>query len=289
MNPPRYLLAVNPFFALALCMLIAAGCNAFEFMHEAGDTNDPYVLLGDARLAMQNGDAAQAATLLEKALAKAPENQEIKIELASALFQANHIDLHLMKDLADFIADRESSNISKIQPASINNCSFDASFSSHRKLKFDEVDAYTQLLNNTETLERTLNLLSESLDGQDLSTYFIGNAYLMRAIAAMGTSIVKIKARADSLNASLYQHPQGYIGYCAPTQAAREEIETYVLCEKLPVVNAAIDDLLYRQSLLGIADSELVETVSRARDELANPTSLSCGGFYPANVPTNES
>lgn len=286
MIPPRSLLAVNPFFALALCILMAAGCNAFGFMYEDGASDDPDVILGDARIAMQDGNPEKAVELLEKALEKAPDNQEIKIELASALFQANEIDLLMMKDLADFIADAEPNIISKISISqNSNTCNFTGSSSSARPLQFEAEEAYIDLLNNTETLSRTLELLAQSFDislSPDVADHFIGNAYLMRAIATMGTSVLDIKAKADSLDATLYQR-SGHIGYCAPTPSALAEIEAFVLCEQLPVFDAAIEDLLYRQSLLGIQDSELVEAVGNARNELNNTTSLSCSPFYPAS------
>jgi|GEM_PF-2900447 len=284
MIPPNYLAAVNPFFAIALCMLIAAGCNAFEFMYDE-NSNDPDIMLEDARIALQSGDAEKAIELLERALENAPESQEIKIELASALFQANEIDLLTMKDMAEFISDSESASASKTTQSYNATCSFNEAPATTRTLHFEAEDAYLQLLGNTETLERTLDLLAASLNidaPSDLADTIIGNAYLMRAIASMGQSVLDIKAKADSLGATLHQRSNNTIGYCGPTPEALAEIESFVLCEQLPVFNTAVEDLLFRQNLLGLTESELVDAVGRARDELNNTTSLSCSAFYPA-------
>ena len=108
MNNPRFLLAVNPFALFALTLFIIAGCNAFEFMYEEGNSDDPDIILDDARIALQNGDTEKAIELLEKALDKAPDSQEIKIELASALFQHRDIDLLVMKDMADYISNSDA-------------------------------------------------------------------------------------------------------------------------------------------------------------------------------------
>lgn len=285
MTSPQYLLAVNPFFAIALFMLIAAGCNAFEFMHGDADSNDPDVILEDARIALQRGDAEKAIELLEKALEKAPESQEIRIELASALFQANDIDLLVMKDLADFISEAESGVASKSTQRHNATCNFTDAIETTRVLQFDAEEAYLQLLNNTETLERSIDLLAIALDVDapaDLADHVVGNAYLMRAIASMGGAVLHINARADSLGAALHQRSNSSIGYCAPTPEALAEIESFVLCDQLPVFNTAIEDLLFRQNLLGLTESELVDAVSQARDELNSVTNLSCSPFYAA-------
>ena len=283
MSSSPSLLAINPFFAIALFMLIAAGCNAFEFMYGDQNSNDPDVILEDARIALQNGDAEKAVELLEKALDKAPESQEIRIELSSALFQANGIDLLTMKDLAEFISEQEAT-VSKASIMQSASCNFNEDPIFTRQLQFENEEAYVQLLNNSETLARSIELLATALEldaPTDLADHIIGNAYLMRAIASMGEAVLEIKATADALGATLHQRTNNSIGYCAPTPSALAEIESVILCEQLPVFNAAIEDLLFRQNLLGLTESELVDAVSQARDELNNVTSQSCSPFYP--------
>ena len=292
MTSPQYLLAVNPFFAIALFMFVAAGCNAFEFMYGDADSNDPDIILEDARIALQSGDAEKAIELLEKALEKAPESQEIRIELASALFQANDIDLLVMKDLADFISASETGIASKYSQQRNAACNFEDPLESTRVLQFDAEEAYLQLLDNTETLERSIDLLATALNVDtppDLADHIVGNAYLMRAIASMGEAVLDIKSTADSLGATLHQRSNSSIGYCAPTEDALAEIESFVLCEQLPVFNTAIEDLLFRQNLLGLTESELVDAVTLARDELNNATNLSCSPFYEASERSTDS
>ena len=285
MISPKYLLAVNPFFAIALVMLIAAGCNAFEFMYGSPDSTDPDVILEDARIALQSGDAEKAVDLLEKALEKAPSNQEIRIELSSALFQANDIDLLVMKDLADFISEEKPPSASKYPQQQDASCTFSEPPETTRILQFEAEEAYLQLANNTETLDRAIELLIGALEidtTEDLADHIVGNAYLMRAIASMGGAVLNIKATADSLGATLHQRTNNSIGYCAPSPEALAEVESFILCEQLPVFNAAIEDLLLRQDLLGLTESELANAVVQARNELNTVNSLSCSPFYPA-------
>ena len=284
MKHPHFLLGVNPFALFALTMFIVAGCNAFGFMYEEGNSDDPDVILDDARIALQNGDTEKAIELLEKALDKAPDNPVIKIELASALFQDGDVDLLVMKDLADYISDSGAASSTKSASAPAV-CTFTESPSSTRQLSFDTEAAYQTLQSNTDILERSIELLSRELNlniSSELSENLTSNAYLMRAIATMGASVLAIKSTADSLGASLHQRSNGSIGYCAPTPAAVTEMESFVLCEQLPIFDAAIDDLLNRQQLLGLNDSELVDAVEAARNELSNTASLSCSPFYPA-------
>ena len=283
---PRILLAVNPFALFALSLFVIAGCNAFEFMYEEGNSDNPEIILDDARIALQNGDTEKAIELLEKALEIAPENPEIKIELTSALFQHEDIDLLVMKDLADYISNAPGPSTGKTASHS-SVCTFDENISTTRVLEFDNESAYLLLQENADILERASALLRDNLNLQatpELGTNLASNAYLMRSIATMGAAVLAIKERADSLGATLHQRNSGSIGYCAPAPAAVSEIESFVLCEQLPIFDAAIDDLFNRQQLLGQEDSELVDAVENARDELANAASLSCSPFYPASA-----
>ena len=166
-------------------------------------------------------------------------------------------------------------------------CTFNESPSSTRVLDFGTESAYLTLQNSSDILARTVDLLGNAVnlsDLQELNTNITSNAYLMRAIANMGSAVLDIKNTADSLDATLHQRINGSIGYCAPTPAAVSEIETFVLCRQLPIFDSAIDDLLNRQQLLGLENSELVDAVENARNDLENTASLSCSPFYPTQA-----
>ncbi len=271
---------VNPFVVLSLCLLIATGCNAFEFMYSE-DSDEPEVLLDDARIALQNGDAEKAIDLLEKALERAPEDPEIRIELSSALFQANDIDLLVMKDLAEFISETPAtSTISSAITAAKHTaaCNFSDGVST-TMIDFSQDPAYLLLLDNVDVLARALELLFDTLESEEaerLSENIRSNAHLMRAISSMAMAVIEIKLQADAAQATLHRLSNGGIGYCASDDAALEQLERFIVCEKLPDINLAVNDLIRRQSLFSTSDSELVDAVSSARDEITRTISASC-------------
>ncbi len=272
--------AFNPFVVLSFALLIATGCNAFEFMHDE-DSNDPDVLLDDARIAMQNGDPEKAVAFLEKALEKAPNNPEIRIELSGALFQANDIDLLVMKDLAEFISDDQTATsfAGGIAHKSLPACNFTDEVDTTTRIDFNIDPAYLLLLNNVEVLDRALELLSSTLESEEaqaLTDHVRSNAHLMRAIANMATSVIEIKQQADAAEASLHRLRSGNIGYCAADEAALAQLETFILCEKLPAIDLAVEDLVNRQALFSTGESELADAVSSARAEISSAISRSC-------------
>ncbi len=271
----RYL---NPFVVLSISLLIVSGCNAFEFMY-GGDSDEPDVLLDDARIALQSGDAEKAIGLLEKALEKAPENSEIRIELSSALFQANDIDLLVMKDLAEFISETPAA-APKAGATHVDACNFREDISITTVLDFTQDEAFQLLYENAEVLERALELLQDVLDGDGLTSLpdnILSNAHLMRAISNLAMAVIDINTYAELAQVSLHWLPRGGVGYCAVDQETLTQFETFVLCEKMPAIDQAVEDLVSRQALFSDVDSELVSAVSDARSEIANSITASCG------------
>ena len=273
--------AINPFSVVALCLLIAGGCNAFEFLGNEDATNDPDLLLIDARFALQDGDNEKAVELLEKALEAAPDNAEIKIELSSALFQLREIDLILMKDLADFITSAPEVQTGRARASKAASCNFDGGSSAASTLIFDDDSSYVSLFNNIETLQRVQNLLQNTLEteaAEALEENVVGNARMMRSLAAMGMAVIQIKIQADASQATLHRLPNGGIGYCAENPAALAVLESFVLCEQMPALDRAVGDLVFRQQLFGAGESELVTAVSSARDHFSSAITTTCQG-----------
>ncbi len=278
---------INPFVVLSLSLFIVTGCNAFEFMYSE-DSEEPEILLDDARIAMQDGNTQKAIDLLEKALEKAPDNPEIKIELSSALFQHSDIDLLVMKDLAEFISE-SSTGVSKNSSARVISgtrftsgsatCNFGEDVSSTTTLDFSQDPAYQLLLGNVDVLQRTLDLLFDSLDTEQaalLSENILSNAHLMRAISNMAMAVIEIKLQADAAQATLHRLSNGSIGYCASDETALQQLETFIVCDKLPAIDLAVNDLIRRQSLFSTSESELAEAVASARDEITRAIAVSC-------------
>ena len=273
------LYAINPFTVVAFCLLMAGGCNAFEFLHDEDATSDPDILLDDAQLALQNGDAEKAVELLEKALAAAPGNTEIELALSTALFQANDIDVLLLKELADFIAEPDSDAGKVGSTTRYPACSFSEDPQRTTILRFDETAAYLSLFNHLEVLQRVLELLRTAAGveaGTTLDESAVSNARLMRAIATMAVAVIEIKTQADAAQATIHSLSSGGLGYCAVDQNALRDLESFILCEKLLAIDQAVDDMVYRQQLFGASDNELVQAITNARDEISSTITLSC-------------
>ncbi len=269
--------SLNPFVVLSISLLIVSGCNAFEFMY-GGESDEPDVLLDDARIALQNGDAEKAIGLLEKALEKDPDNSEIKIELSSALFQANDIDLLVMKDLAAFISETPAV-APKAIASHVDACNFREDILATTILDFSQDEAFQLLYEHTDVIERAIALLQDVLDGDGITSLpdnILSNAHLMRAISNLAATVIDIDIYADLAQVTLHWLPRGGIGYCAVDQETLTQFETFVLCEKMPAIDQAVEDLVSRQSLFGDTDSDLVTAVSDARAEIAISITASC-------------
>ncbi len=270
----------NPFVVLALGLFIATGCNAFEFMY-SDDSDDPEVLFDDAQIALQNGDTEKAIDLLEKALEMDPENPEIKIELTSALFQGSEIDLLVMKDLAEFISETPASaskGFIKASVMSMPTCNFGDGITS-TELDLTQDPAYQLLSDKEDVLARALELLYNTLETEEaanLHANILSNAHLMRAISNMAVSIIEIKEKADEAQATLHRLSNGSIGYCAADQEALEELESFIMCDKLPAIDQAVDDLVSRQTLFSDDDSDLAEALADARAEITGAINVEC-------------
>lgn len=271
----------NPFSVMAICLLLASGCNAFEFLHNEDAADDPAVLLDDAQIALQNGDAAKAVELLEKALAASPDDPKIEVALSNALFQANEIDIVLLKDLADFISEptvaASKNGPGNAQPA----CNFSEDPQATTVLYFDDTIAYTTLFNQVDVLQRVLFLLQEAATleaGATLNEAEVSNARLMRAIASMAMAVIEIKTQADAAEATIHRLSSGGLGYCAVSEQALVDLESFILCEKMPVIDQAVDDMVYRQQLFGAGENELVDALTSARNEIARAIDHTCRG-----------
>ncbi len=76
---------------LALLVLVA-GCNVYEPFHQEGGSDDPAKLLADAKVALANGEPQKALDLLDRAIALAPDDPQIRYYHAVAIIRVNDID-----------------------------------------------------------------------------------------------------------------------------------------------------------------------------------------------------
>ena len=268
---------INPFVVLSVSLFIATGCNAYEFMY-SDDSDEPAVLLADARVAMQNGDNQKAIDLLQKALDKAPDDPEIKIELSSAFFRANDIDLLVLKDLAEFISESPA-GAGKFSAAPMPACNFTDDISSTTPLDFTQNPAYQLLLENVDVLDAALDLLTNTLETEDaerLKQNIRSNAHLMRAISNMAMAVIELNLQMDAAQITMYRLSNGGVGYCAGDDSSLDQFETFIVCTQLPAIDQAVSDLVRRQSLFSAGESELATAVASARDGIIRSISASC-------------
>ena len=92
---------------LALIVAVAAslafwGCNLFSPFHSEGSSDDPQVLLEEARAALRDNRPKDALALLDRAMQSAPQNYNVRYFHAVATVRANNVSfssfINMMQD-----------------------------------------------------------------------------------------------------------------------------------------------------------------------------------------------
>ncbi|MDZ4702096.1 MAG: tetratricopeptide repeat protein [Rhodothermales bacterium] len=260
-------------------LFVSAGCNVFEPFYSEGASDDPEVLLDDARYALQNGDPDKAVTFLEKAYEIDSTNTEVRVELASALFQANGIDLLMMKDLAEFITEQsdDTGAFAGKHPVDPLVCSFVGSSADYQALQFDTEPAYLTIIEHGAVIDRVAALIEGIADtGEDLGANAQANRQMTRAIANLSVAIKLITRAAEQAGGGIYPLRNG-IGYCAPDQLTLQALQATIICDAVPYLNRAVQALGARQAILSSDDTEFVELVQDVRDDLTASITATCG------------
>jgi hypothetical protein len=260
--------------AFATCLSLVAGCNVFESFYEEGTSDDPEVLLDDARYALQKGDAAKAVVFLEKAYEKDSSNVEVRTELASALLQANDIDVLLLKDLAEYMTDGAGTGAGKGGFSSA--CTFFGSPDAAARLQMELQPAYLSIVEHSEILDRVVTLVSGLAEtGDDLSENQLAGLFTARAIANLSVALRVVVNAVVQAEGAIYAIGGG-LGYCAPNELALDTIETAIVCRALPHVDQAVESLDARQAILASDDSEFFELVQDVRDDIGASVTATC-------------
>ena len=95
--------ALTALFALVAAPLLLSACDSAT---DGGSAED---LLIDAQIARQQGDLDGAIELLEEALAQDPDNGEVRLELAGAIFEREDIDLLTVDRIALYLTEGATS------------------------------------------------------------------------------------------------------------------------------------------------------------------------------------
>ena len=148
--PPR--MFSGALAALLMAALLVAGCNVYEGLYEEGASDDPEVLLEDARIALQRNEPATAAGHLRKALAQTAEGsvlqKRVQIKLASAVLQTEQIDALSLSQMARTFSGEGTGSTAKHQGPV---CNFPAT---HERALFDPTaDIDFERLGSTESRE----------------------------------------------------------------------------------------------------------------------------------------
>jgi len=251
--------AVCVFF---LCGMLA-GCNVFDGLGEEGDSNDPYVLLRDARAALSRGEPQEAVRYLERAFDLDPNNPEVRIELVGARFAAAEVDLLTLGRLVDHIngeGDTTSTALNAAWQGKANGafCTFDADPSELEMFDYTSAPEYQQIRDHIDTFVAAHDLLEgirpAALGG--LSEEARAQWYLTRAFTRIALAIHAINEEVARIDATLYRLPRfrNSIGICAASESALDQAEARIKCDLLPQILVGLDELEMRSQLLDDAD-----------------------------------
>ena len=277
---------------LVFPVLTLSGCNAFAGFHGAGNSNDPDILLEDAQIALQQGDADKAIEYLRRAIEVDPDNVPAKTTLATALFEKHDISVLDVVGIAERVRSDVQSNFgasARVVPAArfggSEVCSFTpdgnervfdpADFSSFANIvaskgALDEVDDLLSSLIDPDQLASSI----DELRGEGLSDDDIAASLLNGALAKFILAYVAIvEAGGDSLT---FYYADGNVGYCAPDQATLDAILAAIACH-VTTLKDGIDLLFGRIEMVGSEEtSDVADEATEAYDRLVEALGASC-------------
>lgn len=275
---PNLLLRTLPVVLVACLLLLGCDDNVFSGLNSEGTSDDPEVLLADARAALAKGDTAQALTYLERAHEIAPENAEVRVELVGTRFEMNNVDLLAIREIGEYIVDgAKAVRASASEPNYI--CSFDEDPSTYPAFDYAEAPAYQRLAGLADLFEDAITLLGDvDVVEADLPDDLKARLLLMRAFTRAFQTIVAIDGEVKALGIDLFRLPDGEIGICADAnqfdsisdaQQLVEDVERIIECTLLPGYEEALTDLRTRNDILGgDPDNLLLDVMSDALDAM---------------------
>lgn len=250
---------------------VLAGCNVFGGIGE--DSDDPQVLLRDARAALDRGDPQTAVGYLEQAFEMDPNDPEIRIELAGARFAVAEIDLLTLKGLVEHINGGASSQAraSGAGKAGGAHCTFDADPETLESFDYTAAPEYQRIRAEIEMFVDARDLLDgiRPADLAALPEETRARWYLVRAFTRIALAIDAIHDEGERIDAALYRLPaeQNSIGICAASASALEAAEARIKCDHLSQILQGLDELEQRSLLLDDADiSGIIDELRQAVD-----------------------
>jgi len=271
---------------LVLAVLLT-GCsdNLFSSFDSEGTSDDPDVLLADARAALAKGDTSRAIDYLERAHDIDPEHAEVSVTLVGTKFEQNDVDLLTIREIGMYIADGSKAAVAKSSHTYV--CSFDGEPSTYEPFDFAQAPAFQRLVDLADLFTEAESLVGD-LDAveADLPDDLRARMLLIRAFTRAFQTIVAIDAEVKQIGVQLFRLPDGDIGICADqsgfdsisdAQALVDSIQELIICTLLPNYEGALGDLRTRNEILGGGEDNIVLSVmSDALDAMRNSIDATC-------------
>lgn len=285
------------FLLAALAALPLAACD--ETGAAAGDVE---TAVDDAVIARSNGDHDAAAVILRQALEKAPDNSEVRVELATTLLDQGGVDLLDLDRIARFVT-RQGAGRRPASARSGGACRY-AADPTATPFVLGDVEGYRELEAEVERIReadatldpvipaalQSFDVCSSVVDGvlvydrdgaiQDLRDQGLSETQVRQALAVNGlTQLVSSYthlAEAAEGNVTWYRLADGSVGVCADDEAALEARAE----EAADGFGEAVLSLDARAFLLGegSAAGEVVDLALDAYDSFEDAIGGYCAG-----------
>ena len=279
---------------VVLALVLATGCNVYEGFYEEGASDDPEVLLEDARIAMQRNEPDKAVDHLRKALSKADKGstveKRVQIKLASAILQTQEINaLTLSRMARTFSSEANKAGAGKTAG---EVCNFPAehsreSFDPHAGIDFGRLGSEESVAARSEASALIADVFNQTttsssptfpcddagmdqaiadLQAQGMTDAEIAEALVDYAVVLSTTAYVDVVNVGGDLAEFFYATPPAgadYIGICFP-DVATCEASVAATTDNLPSFDCATRLLQKRAALLG--STTATELADLARD-----------------------
>jgi hypothetical protein len=223
----------------ALVLLPLAACD-----ETGGFSDDVNFAVDDAVIARESGDYDTAVNILKDAMQRAPENAEVRVELATTILERDGIDLLDVDRIGLFITESAGAAGAAAAPAARASCPYAADPSATR-FRLQDLEGYEEIAAKIGSLDEAEAALSAvmpaSIQGFSICSSVVDGALAYDqagAIAALrgrGLSETQV-AQALAVNA-LVQLTSAYV---AMTEMVEQETAWYRLADGRIVV--CVDD-----------------------------------------------
>ena len=291
--------ALRPLRALlaALALLPLAACDETGGFSESVD-----LAVDDAVIARQSGDYDKAVTILKDAMRRAPENAEVRVELATTILERDGIDLLDVDRIAQFITRGAAS--APAAPASLAgraSCAY-AADPSATPFRLEDLEGYEELVAEVEGIDEASAALDavipdaiqgfsvcssvkggalaydragalQALRDQGLSETQVAQALAVNALAQLTSAYIFITEKVEQ-ETTWYRLADGSIAVCV------EDAEALKAQAEAPVraFGEAVLSLDARAAVLGRTStaSDLVAVALDAFEEVRDAVAETC-------------